>query len=64
MKSIIAIESIKLGLSRPRFKNLRIADSMGSNPVRGKQLISSARNFTFIAKYWLVPLKNGYESAS
>jgi hypothetical protein len=34
--------------------NLRIAGCMGSNPVRGKLLFPQARNFTLIAKYWLV----------
>ena len=35
--------------------NLRIASRMGSNPVRDKPLFLSARNFTLIAEYWLVP---------
>jgi hypothetical protein len=32
----------------------RIAYCLDSNPVRGKPLFSWARNFTLIAKYWLV----------
>jgi hypothetical protein len=35
--------------------DLRITDHVGSNPVRGKLLFPRARNFKFIAKYWLVP---------
>ena len=37
-----------------QISNLRIAGCMGSNPVRGKVLFPSARNFTLIAQYWLV----------
>jgi hypothetical protein len=29
--------------------NLRIADRVGSNPIRGKPLFPRARNFTFIS---------------
>ena len=35
--------------------NLRIARHMGSNPVKDKPLFPSARNFTLITKYWLIP---------
>jgi hypothetical protein len=35
--------------------NIMIDSRMGSNPVRGMSLFPGARNFTFIAQYWLVP---------
>ena len=38
-----------------RTSNLTIASRMGSNPVRDKPLFPSARNFTLITQYWLVP---------